>query len=587
MDFEAVIKATLNEGDVEARLNELLKDRKVKITPELVGNSTSTLSNNVKKQVDSQAKATAKQFNDSTKKAFSSGKISIPSSEITKQFDVKKDVQKIAGDVAKAYDVGTKEASSAVIKSLSKQNKAFAQAEKVIKNYDNNLYGSQVIKQKNKFSTFAVRDTDDYNKAAASMQKLETTYSELTASISKFNSNPITENFNAMTNAVERYNNALAQTKNNFNVVTSNGGVAATDKQVQSLSQQINKYVQANPRAYKDMKTDFDGITESLQSGNVTSKEYKKLASQFSGLKGTALSKGLEGNSLFGEIKRGVQQIGQFALTYGALQQGVSKFTESIGDIKEIDTLLTEISKTSDRTPDQIKQLGKESYGRASRYGKTSQEYLTGVMEMNRSGFYGEKGNQMADLSILAQSAGDLTADMSNKYLLATNAAYKYQGSVEKLNAVLDGQNAITNKNSVDMEAMAEITSRAASIASSSGVSIEQLSALGGTAEASTKIGGDRVGNALKTLLLNLQDTTNTKIVDTYDALGISMTKIENGAQKLKTPIELLTELKDAYNGLNDGDPLRTQVLNKIGGNYLPRYYGNMITRTYLTALIA
>jgi hypothetical protein len=62
---------------------------------------------------------------------------------------------------------------------------------------------------------------------------------------------------------------------------------------------------------------------------------------------------------------------------------------------------------------------------------------------MNRSGYYGEKGNQMAELSVLAQSAGDLDADTANKYILATNAAYKYAGSVEKLNAVLDGQNAI------------------------------------------------------------------------------------------------------------------------------------------------
>lgn len=128
-----------------------------------------------------------------------------------------------------------------------------------------------------------------------------------------------------------------------------------------------------------------------------------------------------------------------------------------------------------------------------------------------------------------------------------------------------------TNKNSVDMEAMAQITSRAASIASSTGVSIQQLSALGGVAEATTKIGGDRIGNALKTLLLNLQDTTNSKIVDTYDALGISMTKIVNGASELKTPIELLTALKDKYNALGEGDPLRTQVLNKIGGRHLPR----------------
>lgn len=44
---------------------------------------------------------------------------------------------------------------------------------------------------------------------------------------------------------------------------------------------------------------------------------------------------------------------------------------------------------------------------------------------------------------MLAQAAGDLTSDTANSYLLASNAAYNYQGNVEKLNAVLDGQNEI------------------------------------------------------------------------------------------------------------------------------------------------
>ena len=61
----------------------------------------------------------------------------------------------------------------------------------------------------------------------------------------------------------------------------------------------------------------------------------------------------------------------------------------------------------------------------------------------------------MAEQSLLAQSAGDMTADLANNYILATNAAYKLNGESDKLNAVLDGQNSITNRNSVAMADMA------------------------------------------------------------------------------------------------------------------------------------
>lgn len=51
---------------------------------------------------------------------------------------------------------------------------------------------------------------------------------------------------------------------------------------------------------------------------------------------------------------------------------------------------------------------------------------------MSRSGFYGDKGEALAQQSLLAQAAGDMTADLANKYVLATNAAYKYEGNAEK-----------------------------------------------------------------------------------------------------------------------------------------------------------
>lgn len=70
-------------------------------------------------------------------------------------------------------------------------------------------------------------------------------------------------------------------------------------------------------------------------------------------------------------------------------------------------------------------------------------DYLLGIQEMSRSGYYGKNAENMANLSVLAQAAGDLTSDTANSYLLASNAAYNYQGNVEKLNAVLDGQNEI------------------------------------------------------------------------------------------------------------------------------------------------
>ena len=267
------------------------------------------------------------------------------------------------------------------------------------------------------------------------------------------------------------------------------------------------------------------------------------------------------------------------------LDFGADKITESLKELKEMDTILTEISKTSDSTAAELKQLSNESYSAASEFGKKVTDYLTAVQEMSRSGFYGKQGEAMAELSLLGQAAGDMTADVSNSYLLATNAAYNYAGSVEKLNAVLDGQNMITNRNSVNMTDMANATSKAASMAAQTGVEVNELSAIISTAVSRTKQNGNVIGTALKSLFVNLQDTSNEKIVDTFKELDISQTKYVNGAEQLKTPIELLKELSVAYSNLPEGSTLKSDVLRNIGqkrqANVLAAILGGMSSGDY------
>lgn len=274
------------------------------------------------------------------------------------------------------------------------------------------------------------------------------------------------------------------------------------------------------------------------------------------------------GKSFSQELGRGFKQIGEFAYTYGAIQQLETWITGAVGELKEVDSILTEISKTSNLTNTQLKQLGSDAFDQASVYGKKASDYLLGIQEMSRSGYYGKNAENMANLSVLAQAAGDLTSDTANSYLLASNAAYNYQGNVEKLNAVLDGQNEITNKNSVSMEDMAAATTKAASMASEMGVAEDSLSAMIGTIEARTKASGEEVGTGIKSLLINLQNINNSKIVSTLDKAGISMTELKDGVEQMRDPISILEDLQKVFNSLDESDPLRSEILTNIGQKY-------------------
>ena len=261
-----------------------------------------------------------------------------------------------------------------------------------------------------------------------------------------------------------------------------------------------------------------------------------------------------------------------------AVNYVIQLFRSAIDDLKTIDTLLTEISKTSDMTISQIKQVGADSFDTASKYGESAQNYLEAVKEMSRAGFE-ESSTSLAELSLMAQSAGDLTSDLANEYLIATNAAYQFGGDVQKLTEVLDGQNTVTNRNAVDMQKLASAIKAVASQAANSGVSIQQLTAAIGTISAVTQQAGETTGRAFRTILMNLQqvkgETEDGEIIDEESLtkaekacadLGVSLKTVKDGIVSLRNPMDILRDLAEVYSTLDESDARRANLLSSVAG---------------------
>lgn len=341
-----------------------------------------------------------------------------------------------------------------------------------------------------------------------------------------------------------------------------------SSEKVTELINRINTFLTKNTRITKEARTELEGFVSELNRVGATGTRFNQINQK---LKETENSmRGLHrlGAGLKDQFSQAATSFAQWLSVSQLIMLGINKTREAITEFKELDTILTEISKTSDLTTQQLKELGETSFDSASKYGKKASDYLTGVQEMSRSGFYGKQGEAMAEQSLLAQAAGDIDADTANKYVLATNAAYKFKGEAEKINEVLDGQNMITNRNSVALSDMATAMSEVGTVASEYRVPVEDLSAMIGTIEAVTKSGGSEGGNAIKAILINLQNVTSSKIVDTLNAANASMTEMVGGAEKLRNPINILRDLSKTFNELDEDDPLRAEILTNIGQKY-------------------
>ncbi len=230
------------------------------------------------------------------------------------------------------------------------------------------------------------------------------------------------------------------------------------------------------------------------------------------------------------------------------------QFQESLSELKEIDSTLTEIGKSASLTDSQLQTLCDTSFEVAAKFGTAANDYLDGVQQMIDSGY--KNAAQMAELSTLVQTADNLQSDLANDYIMAADNAYDYAGNVEKLTKLLDGQNQMARKNTLNMEELANATIAASELLSDlPDIPEDKLSALLGTGLSVSKDSGKDVAAAIKDVMASLSAMDN-----------------------LRDPIELLSELADTYNALPDGNAKKLELLTNIGGGNHVDFLGSLLS---------
>lgn len=449
----------------------------------------------------------------------------------------------------KAELKGVKAETDAVLKSVTRFSKN--KNDDILSSIDNKTYEKQLS------SLIA-----SYNKLGLTNEEIKFKTNDVSLALDRLKE----KNLDTLESDAENFTNVLKKSQNEAAILKTQLDSIYNPKKQSKLSNDIQNWLSKNSRASKEAKQSLNEYYRELNSGRVSIDRLNFIESELKNINTIQRGLGKLGKNFIDQFKDIGKNFTQLLSVSSGVMLMVSKAKEAISELKNLDNILTEISKTSNLTNQQLKNLGNSAFESASKYGKSASDYLIGVQEMYRAGFH--NAEQMSELSILAQAAGDMDATTANNYLIASNAAYNLKGNIEELNKVLDGQNYITNNAAVNMLDMAQATSEAASIASQYGIKIDELSALIATATSKTRESGSETGNALKSLFVNLQDTTSKPISDAFAAVNISMTEMVNGSEKLKTPIALLKELSDAFVNLNEGDTKRANILSDIGGKY-------------------
>ena len=256
-----------------------------------------------------------------------------------------------------------------------------------------------------------------------------------------------------------------------------------------------------------------------------------------------------------------------------SLTGDLPKVKEAIEELRQVDTLLTQISKTSQNLSlADLTRMGDASFHMAGEYGKSAADYLTGIQEASQAGYQDAQG--IAELSLALQTASDMTSQLASQLIQATDEAYNMNGSVERLTAALDGMVSISSHNTLNMEELSQGVS-SISTAASLGVSAAQAAAALGAMMDATRDSGSDTAQAFQSILLytrQISDSSagiNADGLKEYEeacaALNVKLKETRDGVVSLRNPMDILGELSLAYNKLSDSDSRKTGLLSALG----------------------
>lgn len=116
-------------------------------------------------------------------------------------------------------------------------------------------------------------------------------------------------------------------------------------------------------------------------------KTLREATDAFQLYKSEVSATGFNTKSTTDKIKDMLFHVTKIGSAFGVASMAVNNFVKSMKTLRQNDTILIEISKTSEMTKQQLKELGDEAFKTASKYGELSSNYLIAVQEMARSGY--------------------------------------------------------------------------------------------------------------------------------------------------------------------------------------------------------
>lgn len=390
------------------------------------------------------------------------------------------------------------------------------------------------------------RSIETLNKAINNLSKSETRIVSLQKAIDKakqaLSNAKLSDAFNDTT-AISKFGDAIKQAqgsmmnrlKKNSQSVT-NFDFSSTIDELKQFTSQFNTTVSKNEtyilrleKSLTELQTRFreissdskamkmDGVKESLQSieteivkttelmNNLTNgKSYKGTDidrqimnnnNSLKEMKSTLKSTASEVTSFSDKVMRIFGNVGIYTSAYEIINKVGREFKNAVEYVTQLDDAMTNLKKVLGDTESISSSFMGNMHDLAMNMGTQSDKAVEAVEMWKKAGESLGDSQTLAKTTLMANLVGDVgDVETAQQYLIAPMKAFNKDAN--ETIQIVDQLNKLSNEMATDFNEIGDGLSRSASVMSVAGNSLEQTTALIATLEATTKVGGARIGNA-------------------------------------------------------------------------------------------
>lgn len=461
--------------------------------------------------------------------------------------DIEKQVQKQHKEQEKQYDNWFNQA-------LKEQEQKDSYMQNVSRNLGNKSYDANLAAQQKKLSKY-YSGSEEYKNANKSFEEYKQNVKGLQELHTQYQANPSTANQDAIIKQNEKVIQSYKKLNNEMKILDATQSKALNPGEGNIQANKIRTYMENNTKAAKEYGVVLENLVK--QSENATTKgEAQSINQQFKQMQAEISAKGLTGNSMFSEVKRGFSQISQFVGTYGILQSGMNKAQEMVQNTYDVDSAMTQLQMATGVSNDKAKDLMKTYSDMGHQLKATGTDVAASSTEWMKQGQSVEKSNKLAESSIKLSKVGGLSSEDATKYLTSARKGYGVTSAEDTLK-IVDKLSSVDMASATDVGGLAEGMSEVANTAKIAGISMDKLLGYLATIGEVTQEGMGSVGTGLNAVFARMGNIKLSRLKD-YQNNGEDLSNVET---VLRGEGINLRDKTDQFRNFGD-------VLDEVAGNW-------------------